>query len=186
MAKNKNTETKPVAVQGKAVVTNCDQLLTDFKAVYGIIAAHRDRVVQQVNGETVLMVWEVGGYVSGKLKTSAWGSGVVRQLSEYIHTQDPTVRGWSYRTIYKMVQFYETYSSPAFLELIDKVKPQIVPFETAQIPSRQIVPIGLSHIHSNIIVPIELAQIPTVSFCTKSSCRWEVSSSVALWSSASF
>ena len=126
----------------------------DFEAIYDIIASHRDRVVQQVNGESVMMVWEVGGFVSGKLKTSAWGSGVVRQLAEYIHTQDPTVRGWSYRTIYKMVQFYETYSSPAFIELIGKVKPQqIVPFEMAQIPNSQ-------------IVPIQSAQIPTILFST--------------------
>ena len=119
----------------------------DFEAIYGIIASHRDRVVKQVNGESVMMVWEVGGFVSGKLKTSAWGSGVVRQLAEYIHTQDPTVRGWSYRTIYKMVQFYETYSSPAFIELIGKVKSQqIVPFEMAQIPNSQIVPIQSAQI----------------------------------------
>lgn len=166
MAKKKNAETKPVAIQTNEVVTNCDQLLTDFKDVYGIIASHRDRVVQQVNGETVMMVWEVGGYVSGKLKTSAWGSGVVRQLSEYIHTQDPTVRGWSYRTIYKMVQFYETYSSTAFIELVNKVKPQIVPFEMAQIPSRQIVPIQSAQIQPAAIVPIRLAQIPTVLLST--------------------
>ena len=166
MAKKKNAETKPVAVQTNEVVTNCDQLLTDFKDVYGIIASHRDRVVQQVNGETVLMVWEVGGYVSSKLKTSAWGSGVVRQLSEYIHTQDPTVRGWSYRTLYKMVQFYETYSSQAFAELIGKVKPQIMPVEMAQIPSRQFVPIQSAQILPQTIVPIRLAQIPDVLFST--------------------
>ena len=139
----------------------------DFEAIYGIIASHRDRVVQQINGESVMMVWEVGGFVSGKLKTSAWGSGVVRQLAEYIHTQDPTVRGWSYRTIYKMVQFYETYSSPAFIELIGKVKPQqIVPFEMAQIPDRQIVPIQSAQIQTKPFVPIRLAQIPTVLFST--------------------
>ena len=126
---------------------------SDFEALYGIITTHRNRVVQQLNGETVMMVWEVGGFVSGKLKTSAWGSGVVRQLAEFIHTQDPTVRGRSYRTIYKMVQFYETYSSPAFVELIGKVKPQLVPVEMAQIPDRQ-------------IVPIESAQIPAVLFST--------------------
>ena len=125
----------------------------DFEAIYGIIASHRNRVVQQVNGEPVMMVWEVGGFVCSKLKTSACGSDVVRQLAEYIHTQDPTVRGWSYRTIYKMVQFYETYSSPTFTELIGKIKPQIVPFEMAQISDRQ-------------IVPIESAQIPTVLFST--------------------
>lgn len=139
----------------------------DFEAIYGIIASHRDRVVKQINGESVMMVWEVGGFVSGKLKTSAWGSGVVRQLAEYIHTQDPTVRGWSYRTIYKMVQFYETYSSPAFIELIGKVKSQqIVPFEMAQIPNSQIVPIQSAQIQPHPIVPIGLAQIPTILFST--------------------
>lgn len=139
---------------------------SDFEAIYGIITTHRNRVVQQLNGETVMMVWEVGGFVSGKLKTSAWGSGVVRQLAEFIHTQDPTVRGWSYRTIYKMVQFYETYSSPAFVELIGKVKPQLVPVEMAQIPDRQIVPIESAQIQTTPIVPIGLAQIPAVLFST--------------------
>ena len=139
----------------------------DFEAIYKIITLHRDRVVQQINGDTVMMVWEVGGFVSGKLKTSTWGSGVVRQLAEYIHTQDPTVRGWSYRTIYKMVQFYETYSSQAFIELIGHVKPQqIVPFEMAQIPNRQIVTIQSAQIQTNPIVPIQLAQIPTILFST--------------------
>lgn len=139
---------------------------SDFEAIYGIITTHRNRVVQQLNGETVMMVWEVGGFVSGKLKTSAWGSGVVRQLAEFIHTQDPTVRGWSYRTIYKMVQFYETYSSPAFVELIGKVKPQLVPVEMAQIPDRQIVPIESAQVQTTPIVPIGLAQIPAVLFST--------------------
>ena len=139
---------------------------SDFEAIYGIITTRRNRVVQQLNGETVMMVWEVGGFVSGKLKTSAWGSGVVRQLAEFIHTQDPTVRGWSYRTIYKMVQFYETYSSPAFVELIGKVKPQLVPVEMAQIPDRQIVPIESAQIQTTPIVPIGLAQIPAVLFST--------------------
>ena len=139
---------------------------TDFETIYCMIAAHRGRVVQQINGETVMMVWEVGGFVSGKLKSSAWGSGVVRQLAEYIHMQDPTVRGWSYRTIYKMVQFYETYSSPAFIELIGKVKPKIVPFEIAQISDRQIMPIQSAQIQQDIIVPFEMAQIPTVLFST--------------------
>ena len=112
------------------------------------------------------MVWEVGGFVFNKLKTSAWGSGVVRQLAEYIHTQDPTVRGWSYRTIYKMVQFYETYSSPAFAELIGKVKSQIMPVEMAQIPNQQIMPIQSAQIFSQTIVPIRLAQIPDVLLST--------------------
>ena len=60
MAKRKNAEIEPVAVQTDELVVNCDRLLTDFNTVYSIIVSHRDRVVQQVNGETVMMVWEVG------------------------------------------------------------------------------------------------------------------------------
>lgn len=134
----------------------------DFSEVYDIIATHRDRVVQVVNNESLLMIWEVGGYVSKKISTAEWGDGVVRQLSEYIRTKDPTIRGWSYRTIYKMVQFYETYSSPAFKELLcntntlvlsTKNKGEFVPIESAQLPSSE-------------FVPIQLAQIPSVLFST--------------------
>lgn len=86
------------------------QLMQDFQQVYGMILSHRKRAAAAVDNEMLLMIWEVGGYVSMKLKASAWGDGVVSQLSDYIHTQDPTSRGWSYRTIYKMVQLYESYS----------------------------------------------------------------------------
>ena len=138
----------------------------DFESVYNIISTHRNRVVKQLNGESIMMAWEVGRFISGKLRTSAWGSGVVRQLAEYIHTQDPTVRGWSYRTIYRMVNFYEAYSSPAFIELVGKVSPQFLPFEIAQIPNHQIVTIESAQIQTHQNVTIELSQISTVLFST--------------------
>ncbi|MBQ9586283.1 MAG: DUF1016 family protein [Bacteroidales bacterium] len=133
----------------------------DFETVFGIITAHRNRVAQRVNGESILMVWEVGSFVSERLKTAKWGSGVVRQLAEFIHTKDPTVRGWSYRTIYKMVQFYETYSTAAFSDLIAKVNPRLL-----SLGMTTSVPIGLAQTSSSPIVPIESAQIPDVLFAT--------------------
>ena len=89
----------------------------DFEAVYGIIATHRNRVTDGINNESLLMVWEVGGFVSTKLKSSAWGDGVVRMLADYIHTRNPKAKGWSYRTLYKMVQLYETYAATSFVEI---------------------------------------------------------------------
>ena len=89
-----------------------------------------------VNSESLQMMWEVGGYVSSKLKSSQWGDGVVRQLAEYIHTQDPTSRGWSYRTLYKMVQLYDIYSTQSFASLLTETSimecNEIVPSETTQ------------------------------------------------------
>lgn len=129
----------------------------EFETVCSIIATHRKRVIRVVNNESMSMVWEVGGYVSHKLKTSVWGDGVVRQLSDYIRTKYPAVRGWSYRTLYKMVQLYDTYTTASFSALIEKTDMtkygDIVPFETAQIDGK-------------LIVPFEMAQIPNVLFAT--------------------
>ena len=129
----------------------------EFETIYGIIATHRKRVVRVVNNESMSMVWEVGGYVSYKQKTSAWGEGVVRQLSDYIRMKDPTARGWSYRTLYKMVQLYDAYSVASFADLLAQTDMskygEIVPFETAQM-------------EDGIIVPFEMAQIPNVLFAT--------------------
>ncbi len=65
----------------------------DFEAVCGIIATHRNRVVSGINNELLMMVWEVGGFISHKLKSSDWGDGVVRMLAEYIRTRTPKAKG---------------------------------------------------------------------------------------------
>lgn len=137
----------------------------EFAEVYGIIQTHRQHIATTVDNESLLMIWEVGGYVSAKLKNSLWGDGVVRQLAEFIHTQDPTSRGWSYRTIYKMVQLYDTYSNDSFADLLKQTKmlpsAEFVPAETAQIITSQ-----SSSYNMNEIVPIQSAQIPKVLFAT--------------------
>lgn len=143
------------------------QLMQDFQQVYGMILSHRKRAAAAVDNEMLLMIWEVGGYVSHKLKSSAWGEGVVRQLSDYIRTQDPTSRGWSYRTLYKMVQLYEAYSRSEFVELVSRMN--VEDFARPQIPAptnAEIVPIEMARIAASEIVPIELAQIPNVLFAT--------------------
>lgn len=129
------------------------QVHNDFNQIFGIINYHRQRVSKTVDDESLRMIWEVGGYVSKKLKASEWGSNIVRQLSEYIRTQDPTIKGWSYRTIYKMVQFYEVYSSISFKNLLQTTN--LVQFTKLELPSK-----------AKDFVPFETAQIPTILFST--------------------
>jgi len=113
---------------------------TEFKQVQGIISLHRTRALQTVNNENLLTAWEVGAFVSDRLKNSTWGSKTVMQLSEYLRAQDPTLRGYSRRNIYNMVAFYETYSSVQFVEYQEKLKlNEFVQPKTAQIESKQIV-----------------------------------------------
>lgn len=90
-----------------------------FNEILSIILQHRSRASKAVNEEILHTAWEIGSYVSRKLKSEEWGSKVVSQLSEYIRSQRPDVKGYSRRNIYNMTMFYEEYSSEAFLSMVN-------------------------------------------------------------------
>ncbi|MBO7141053.1 MAG: DUF1016 family protein [Prevotella sp.] len=141
----------------------------EFEMVYGIITTHKKRAMNVMHNESLNMLWEVGAYVSDRLKKAEWGDGVVRMLAEYIHTRSPKAKGWSYRTIYKMVQFYEAYSSESFKKIVAHYGMQhyLSGNKRKELTNdSEIVPIELAHIAGNDFVPIELAQIPNVLYAT--------------------
>ena len=108
-----------------------------FGEVIDIILQHKSRASKAVNKELLLTAWHVGGYVSAKLKSEEWGSKVVTQLSEYIRSQRPDIKGFSRRSLYNMVMFYDEYSSKAFMTTVEKylnsafVQPLSAQIETA-------------------------------------------------------
>lgn len=76
-----------------------------FAEVVNIIVQHRSHALRAVNEDALLTAWQVGGYVSNKLKSEEWGSKVVPLLSEYIRSQRPDIKGFSRSSIYNMVMF---------------------------------------------------------------------------------
>ena len=129
-----------------------------------IIEQHRSQAVQAVNHESLLTAWEVGAFVSDRIKNAQWGAKVVQQLAEYIHTQNPTLKGWSKVTIYRMVSFYETYTSAAFIELTSRLKlnNQLMPTLSAQIEEPEIVSAKMTQLTGDQIVSFEMTQIPAL------------------------
>lgn len=104
-----------------------------FEQIRNLILLHRSRALQNVNEESLLMSWQVGLTVSNKLKTNEWGSKVVTQLSEYLRSKDPSMKGYSRRNIYNMVMFYETYSSVEFRSRVESLAlPAFVQTDSAQ------------------------------------------------------
>ena len=91
-----------------------------FREVIDIILRHKSRASKAVNEELLLTAWYVGGYVSAKLKSEEWGSKVVTQLSEYIRSRRPDIKGFGRSSIYNMVLFYDEYSSVAFTTTVEK------------------------------------------------------------------
>lgn len=142
----------------------------EFETVYGIISAHKKRAMNVMHNESLNMLWEVGAYVSDRLKKAAWGDGVVRMLAEYIHTRSPKAKGWSYSTIYRMVKFYDIYSSENFIQTVKHYGMQnyLSGSKSKNLPSNEgsIVSIESTQIPVNDFVSIELTQIPNVLFAT--------------------
>ena len=105
-----------------------------FGEIINIILQHKSNASRAVNEELLLTAWYVGGYVSTKLKSKEWGSKVVSQLSEYIRSQHPDIKGYSKRNIYNMVMFYDEYSSETFIATIRQyLNTEFVQPKTAQI-----------------------------------------------------
>ncbi|ROL80147.1 hypothetical protein BLX41_08945 [Pseudomonas protegens] len=92
--------------EAEAAVTSTE---VAFNEVVLMITAARQRAVRAVNTELVELYWQIGAYISRKIEASEWGDGVVRQLADYLARQQPGLRGFTRRNLFRMRQFYEVY-----------------------------------------------------------------------------
>ncbi len=151
-------------LMGKSLEVISTEQNNDFAAILQIIEQNRSQAIQAVNHASLLTAWEVGAFVSNKIKNADWGAKVVQQLAEYIHTQNPTLKGWSKITIYRMVQFYDTYSSKGFLNLLQQFKldKPIMPISSAQTASNSIISLQMTQLPTDKIVSFEMTQFPEI------------------------
>ncbi len=91
---------------------------TEFKQVVLLIEEARNRAFHKVNEELVLLYFKVGNLVSEKVSAGAWGENTVEELASFIQDNCPGLKGFNRRGLYRMKQFYETYSSPEFVSTL--------------------------------------------------------------------
>ena len=136
-----------------------------FGEIINIILQHKSNASRAVNEELLLTAWHVGGYVSAKLKSEEWGSKVVSQLSEYIRSQRPDIKGYSKRNIYNMVMFYDEYSSETFIATIRQyLNTEFVQPKTAQIEAsdhKQKIPVIVQPKTAQFVQPA-IGQMPKI------------------------
>lgn len=88
-----------------------DSLQPQFTEILSLIKAAQQKVVTTANQELIKLYWSIGKYISEHLATSEWGQKTVEQLSTFIQTQEPGIKGFEKRNLYRMRQFYETYTN---------------------------------------------------------------------------
>jgi predicted nuclease of restriction endonuclease-like (RecB) superfamily len=80
-----------------------------FTDIITLIKQSRTNAIKSVNGELINLYWNIGEYISKKIEHSEWGDSVVAELANFIKTQEPEIKGFSDKNIWRMKQFYETY-----------------------------------------------------------------------------
>lgn len=80
-----------------------------FTDIIQLIKQSRTNAIKAVNAELINLYWDIGEYISKKIEQSEWGDSLVTELANFIQTQEPEIKGFSDKNIWRMKQFYETY-----------------------------------------------------------------------------
>ena len=145
-------------------ISNIQQLEQEFAYVDSLITAHTNAAIAKVNAEALQTYWEVGGYISDRLKNAQWGDHVVSELADYLKRHNPKRRGYSKRNLYNMVTFYDNYSSLEFQSVTEQLKlSEFVQSQTAQIEARPIVQMSSAQNEDSEIVQSGTAQFKNTS-----------------------
>ncbi|MEW5758197.1 MAG: DUF1016 N-terminal domain-containing protein [Candidatus Omnitrophota bacterium] len=94
------------------------RLDNQFSEVVRMIHEARFNAIKSVNAELVKLYWNVGGYISNKLKTAEWGDAAVDQLACYIQSKHPEFKGFNRRRLYRMWQFHDAYHQKKFVSAL--------------------------------------------------------------------
>lgn len=82
----------------------------EFDEIVAIIEQARQRAFRAVNRELIEMYWQIGQYISEKVKSNAWGKSIVQEFANYVQSKYVGIKGFSAQNIWRMKQFYETYA----------------------------------------------------------------------------
>jgi predicted nuclease of restriction endonuclease-like (RecB) superfamily len=82
----------------------------EFKEILAIIQAGRSRAFELVNVALIEMYWAIGEQLSRKVSEAGWGKGVVADLASWLSAEAPDLKGFSSSNLWRMKQFFETYS----------------------------------------------------------------------------
>lgn len=86
-----------------------NELDNNVLAIAKLIDTHRENAFRKVNEELVMMYYEIGSYLSNKIKNEKWGSKTIENIAMQINSTYPELKGFNRAGLYRMVQFYETY-----------------------------------------------------------------------------
>lgn len=90
-----------------------------FIDILRIIKQSRINALRVVNAELINLYWNIGEYISKKIEIAEWGDSVVTELAKYIQKNEPDIKGFSDKNLWRMKQIYKDFPklSPLLREI---------------------------------------------------------------------
>ena len=69
----------------------------------------------KVNTELLRLYWRMGSDICEEQKSATWGDGWLKELSRELMAEFPDMKGFSYRNVRYIRQWYEFYNQPLII-----------------------------------------------------------------------
>lgn len=89
-----------------------------FLGLVSLIKQSRVNAIKSVNVELINLYWNIGSYITLQLANAQWGEKTVDELADFIKNNHPELKGFNRRGLYRMKQFYETYSRTSIVSTL--------------------------------------------------------------------
>ena len=92
---------------GKNEIVGYEPLVDDLKQ---LIHKKQYQVLKLINSETINLYWEIGEEIYRQQEENGWGKSIVQVLSTELQKEFPRAKGYSAANLWRMRNFYLTYS----------------------------------------------------------------------------
>lgn len=106
-------------------------IIKHFQHLYKLILTSRKDALLSVNKSQLNLYWQIGTYINKKIEARSWGDKVVEQLEKWLSEQEPGIKGFDRRNIYRMREFFLAWNnvswslSPSGLKIVGSTSPQM-------------------------------------------------------------
>ncbi len=128
-------------------------LQKQFADIIELIKQSRVAAIKAVNTELITLYWNVGAYISKQIAAANWGDKTVDELAAFIQINNPELKGFNRRGLYRMKQFYETYISMPFVSPV-VTQIQIADNQADEFVSSAMTQLEFSDIRQSILAKI--------------------------------
>ncbi len=80
-----------------------------FSEIISLIKYARSNALNYVNRELINLYWDIGKFIYHRIESTEWGQSVFKELAIYLRYNEPDLKGFSDKNLWRMKQFYESY-----------------------------------------------------------------------------